>query len=363
MKTITLLCSALLTVSSLCGADQASVTATLQDGSVVKGELITEKVTGQTVFLEQVDLQSQSIKEISFSKKDTAKITLTNGDCFAFTPITKSLNVTTVLGNLSVPFESLKAVKFARNSTSGQDGLIFHCSFDSKEAVEQPSVGPAGTFLSGEFVEGKHGKALALEALNFGAAFDLPENFIGKSGCIEFWAKITKRSSTTGNGGDPRFFNISRQGTDDPHRALWFDTEIVDNDGGGNSGVCFRTYYGHVASNFGFGHRLQYFDLLPEPWNEWHHYALSWDFDGIQLNNGVNTRSVLFIDGKPEHWLKSRPFDQRPSDGELQELIALPKTLAFTWNHRHLAEHCTKSPFIMDEFKIWNFAKTEFELQ
>lgn len=343
-------------------ADTTSVSASLRDGSVIKGNLVTETIAGKTIFLEQISFPSPIIKEIVFSKKSPAKITLTNSDCFAFTPITKSLDVTTVLGNLSIPTDEIRIAEFSFHDGSTPNGLIFHCTFDSKDSIEHPSVGPSGKYIAGDFAEGKHGKALTLEALNFGAAFDLPENFIDKSGCIEFWAKITKHSSAIGDGGDPRFFNISRLGTGDPHRTFWFDIGIVDNDGGGNSGICFNTYYGHVASNYGFGNRLRYFDLLPGQWDDWHHYALSWDSDGIKFGD-ASVLAVLFIDGKPKSWQKAPTETGAVSMTKLQDVISAPKTLAFTWNHRHLAEHCTKSPFLMDDFKIWNYAKTEFELQ
>ena len=345
-------------------AQDVSVTAALRDGSMIKGRLLTPRITGSALFADNLNLDPSIVRSVSFAGADAqASVALTNGDSFAMQVATAGFELDSALGKLDVPRDRIRGLTFAPGRSGALDaegGLIFHCTFDSQEDVLHPAVGPAGQFFKGTFVPGKRDLAMLISPLDFGAAFDLPENFIGKSGCIEFWAKIASTIPVTRDGGDPRLFNISLTGFDDPHRSLWFGIDIGANDGGGNSGISANTYFGRMASQTGFTSGKPFADVIPGDWRGWHHYAVVWDADLVRLQDGTACPAVLLVDGKPV----ARRYAQSagPDKTELDSIIARPKTLAFTWNPRHETRHCTKSPFFIDEFRIWNYAKTDFDL-
>ena len=50
------------------------------------------------------------------------------------------------------------------------------------------------------------------------------------------------------------------------------------------------------------------------------------------------------------------------STEEALSLISTPMSLSFTHDPTLDPEFSTKSPFLIDEFKIWNYSKTDFNL-
>ena len=200
--------------------------------------------------------------------------------------------------------------------------------------------------MTGTFEEGKIDKALLTRPYTNHAAFKFPQGFLKDSGCIEFWAKILKHSSTVGTGGDPRLLAITR--TD--NRDFVFNVDIVSNDGGGNSGFALRTWYGGKASISGM-RPLRYEDLFPAgDWRDWHHYAILWDINGISGLPG-SPKTALLVDGK------------LTIGTEYDTILITPSTkahvLGITCDPALSPENNTKSPFLIDEFKIWDYAKTD----
>lgn len=236
-------------------------------------------------------------------------------------------------------------------NNSVEDGLVFYCTFDNEDAVAAPVVGPKGNYLGGGFQEGKVGQALQATVAANNATFELPPNFIGMSGCIEFWAKIQNTSSFIGNGGDPRLFTITQNST----KETYFTLDIVSNNGGGDSGFSTWTMLGHMANIRGYG-RLRYDKLFAgSDWHDWHHYAIVWDENGI-ANIPDNPRKALFVDGKliPNVQVHNMSVDNA------RRVVATPMLLSFTHDPSKGPSFCTKSPFLIDEFKIWDYAKTQF---
>ena len=169
-----------------------AATALLSDGSTIKGELLMPKITGSTVFLGKLALNPAIVKSIAFSGADnTAKVELENGDMFTMKVRDRSFTVKSVLGKLEIPRRAIRSLTLAkrRAAAKGGDGLVFYCTFDSKDSVTTPEVGPRGTFLRGEFMQGKVGMAMQTTVYSQNATFELPADFFNTSGCIEFWAK------------------------------------------------------------------------------------------------------------------------------------------------------------------------------
>ena len=359
MKRPYILASILATVALAAFAQDAATTiaanATLKDGSTVKGVFTTEHVTGSTIFAEELRLSPAIVRSLAFTGTNgETKVELANGDKFAMTVANESFKINSLLGELAIPRNNFRSIALSvrKVPAGGDDGLIFHCTFDDPAAITSPAVGPKGVYLRGSFTEGKSGKALQTTVYAQNATFELPSNFFGTSGCIEFWAKILKPSSYIGNGGDPRLFTITQKITN--HTICTLD--IVSNNGSGNSGFSTWTFLGNMANLRGC-RTLRYEELFPESdYRDWHHYAIIWDKDGIANLAGC-PKKALMVDGR----LIPNIQHQVRSATEAAAIIATPMLLSFTHDPELDSELCTKSPFLIDEFKIWNYAKTEFD--
>ena len=258
-----------------------AATALLSDGSTIKGDFLAPKIKGSTAFIGNLALNPAIVKSITFSgTNNEAKVALENGDRFTMRVRDKTFTLKSVLGILDIPRRTVRSLALAKrrdDAKCADAGLVFYCTFDDEAAVTTPKVGPQGTFLQGDFMQGKVGMAMQTTVYSQNATFELPANFFGTSGCIEFWAKILKPSSYIGNGGDPRLFTITQKSTNITISTL----DIVSNNGGGNSGFATWTFLGNMASVRGC-RSLRYEDLFPTSnFRDWHHYAIVWDTDGI----------------------------------------------------------------------------------
>jgi len=330
--------------------------ATLKDGSSVKGEFCTERIAGSTIFAEKLKLDPAIVKSLAFSGTNgESKVELANGDKFAMAIANEGFKIKSLLGELDIPRSTFQSIALAQRKVSegGDDGLVFHCTFDDPTAITSPAAGPKGVYLRGSFTEGKAGKALQTTVHAQNATFELPSDFFGTSGCIEFWAKILKTSPYIGNGGDPRLFTITQKNTNNTICTL----DIVSNNGGGNSGFSTWTILGNMATLRGC-RPLRYEELFPgSDYRDWHHYAIIWDKDGIAELPGKPTKALL-IDGMliPDVQGHTRKTEDAIS------IISSPMLLSFTHDPALDPEYSTKSPFLIDEFKIWNYPKTNFDL-
>ena len=334
------------------GTPTVSAMAVLKDGSAVKGKFLTDKVEGTTLFAKNLSLDVALVRTLNFTNTNgEAKVELSNGDRFGMTIVNPSFVVKSLLGELNIQRRNFRSISFS-NTIEGDaaGGLIFHCTFDNGAAITSPAVGPAGRFITGDFVEGKYGQALMTMPYTKHAAFDFPAGFIKDSGCIEFWVKILKPNPVVGTGGDPRFFIITYA---DTHETVC-KIDLVSNDGDGNSGFALQTWFGGKSSIRGMRH-LRYADLFNSgDWRDWHHYAVVWDKDGIAAFPHA-PKAALLVDGK---LVSTTGFE--PLTHMIRMPSETPFVLGFTNDPVIEVEHTTKSSFLIDEFKIWNFAKKDF---
>ena len=338
-------------------APHIRATATVTDGSTIKAEFLSEGISGSTLFATRLTLRPDLVRTITFKGSDgTAQITLRNEDSFSMKLTDCSYRFNSVLGTLDIGRENLRAIRLTPSThrPDGTSGLIFHCTFDDAEAVSCPAIGPRAIFNKARFMDGKFDQAMSVRRYSPEAAFDLPPHFFGKAGCIEFWAKILKQNPSVGWGGDPRLFSVRDTATGDP----FFMIDIVSNDGRGDSGFATWSLPGNFASISGM-RGLTYQELFDkDSWRDWHHYAIVWDDSGIKGIPEKGRRAALFIDGKLTPCAK---FDNR-NTAELERLIASSSRLSFTYDPDQDHELQTKSPFLIDEFRIWNYAKFDFDL-
>ena len=323
-----------------------SANATLKDGSTVKGEFTSKSITGSTIFMEKLELDPTIVKSLTFAGTNgESKIELTNGDKFAMTVANESFALKSLLGELNIPRNNFRLLalsvhKCAKNGA--EDGLIFYCTFDDEAAVATPTVGPSMKLELGQLKAnaGKNGGALFVNPGIAGAVVQLPQGTLGVEGCIEFWANMASGKTEFTTGGDPNYFAIY---TDDgnPGGALGF----ASNDGVGNSGLCGFFFGMRAYSNPGYTHMMPYSDVFKgEDYNGWHHYAFTW----------TQTSLSFYIDGKRVAHSTGHLNTALLARGDITLAIPLHRTLGKSFNN--------KSAFLMDEFKIWNYAKTTFDL-
>ena len=359
IKRIVLTAVIVTACAALAGAKSVvSATALLKDGSTVKGEFLTDKVKGTTIFAKELVLDAAIVKTINFtSTNGEAKVDLACGDRFGMTIINPSFAIKSLLGELKIPCGNIRSVSLSKKTVAAKggalDGLIFYCTFDDAASITSPAIGPAGTFMTGRFEEGKFGQALRAMPFTKHAAFEFPVGFIKDAGCIEFWAKILKPNPVVGTGGDPRLLAITLADTHE--LASWLD--VGSNDGTGNSGFTLSSWFGARSSLRG-SRCLRYPELFPSGnWRDWHHYAVVWDKNGI-LDLPQAPKAALLVDGK----LVTSVAPKSGSTHLLRMPSQTPYILGITYDPVHGAENTTKSPFLIDEYKIWNYAKTDFLL-
>lgn len=328
------------------------VTASLRDGSTVKGDFLTGKITGATLFEKNLVLAPSLVRSINFTGTNgESKVELSNGDHFAMTVSNDAFAVRSMLGNLTIPRINFRTISLSARTSAAKsgssDGPVYHCTFDSREAVTKPKVGPRGIFMAGEFSKGVDRLALHVPPYASAARFELPPGTIGCRGTIEFWGKIDKGMARLTTGGCPRFFEIICYEPRDEISQDW-----NSNNGTGGAGLTFRIGGLPVMASSSYG-RFTDYDFIKDDLYGWHHYALVWDMDGVVTHNGATAAAVVFVDGKPvmttsaDHW-------NGPPLANHQSFLVFPSREDEMPSYGRVG-------YTIDEFKIWNYAKTDFQ--
>ena len=90
---------------------------------------------------------------------------------------------------------------------------------------------------------------------------------------------------------------------------------------------------------------MPYSDVFKgQNYNGWHHYAFSWS----------ETNLKIFVDGKIVCYSSGQCDTAALGNAEIIMDIPLNRIRGKSFNN--------KSAFYMDDLKIWNYAKTSFEL-
>lgn len=324
-----------------------SANATLKDGSTVRGELCTEQISGSTAFMEELQLDPAIVKSLAFTGSNgESKVELVNGDKFAMTVVNESFAIKSLLGELNIPRTNFRSIAFSVRkcvAKDAEDGLVFYCTFDDEAAIASPAVGQPVKLELGQLCpdKGKNGGALFVNPGVAGAQITFPAGTLGNEGCIEFWANMASGKTEFSTGGDPRFFILSdRSGTEFAH------FEFASNNGCGNSGLGGHFCGGlRTQTHTGFRHLMPYSDIFKgEDYNGWHHYAFVWSQSQI----------TLYLDGKP--------LCSATGNVDTAAFVNSDVIMDIPLNREHGKSFNNKSAFYMDELKIWNFAKREFEI-
>ena len=328
-----------------------AATALLSDGSTVKGEFLAPKITGSTAFSGKLALNPEIIKALTFiGTNGEAKVSLVNGDAFAMTIANDAFAVKSLLGDLKIPRANFRALSLSvcRGGNAAEGGLVFYCTFDDEASITTPAVGPKGIFQGGEFTAGKNGNALFVPAFTSGAKFDLPSGVIGTAGTIEFWGKANELGPLT-EGGCPRFFEILKIGKGE------ISQDWNSNNGGGGYGLTFRMdglpWMATSSFEYSSAMRSSYRRPPMRPDAEWHHYALVWDVNGVEIPGKPS--AAVYLDGR---LILSTPFVPTWK-GPVN--VADGSTLLFSCREDEMPGYGRRA-FTIDDFKIWNYAKTDF---
>jgi len=366
-----------------------SATVSLSDGSILKGTLRPRFLPAVSPSLGRVRIDLAKVERIDFiptsggnsaglDRRDRlarlgsqaaqvqqvqsvqpvhdCRVSFTNGDTLTATlsPRHDRFVLDTLLGRVRIPLRAVSSISFVppHSAFSTQhSALLYHCTFDNPSAISSPSAGPAGRFLGGSFAPGRKGGALRVEkdAAAFEAA--LPKGFLGPEGCIEFWAKIEGDDPRYVDGGDPLFFSLFDE------RGAVTLLQFAANNGfarGGLAGAIVSWPFGTVAHWSG---SMPYEGVLGPDWAGWHHYAMSWKAKGF----GDGSFVKVFVDGKPQPVLGGVDDDKVPA--RLADLPNHDFLLGFPWARSRVDNRSNRRPFLVDEFKIWSSAKTEFPIR
>ena len=319
--------------------------ATLKDGSTVKGEFLAPKITGSTAFSNQLALDPAIVKSLTFtSTNGEAKVTLVNGDAFAMSVSDTGFKIKSLLGDLGIPRANFRALSFSvrRGGNAADGGLVFYCTFDDEAATKTPAIGPAVKIELGQIIihEGKKNGSLFVKPGIAGAEVVFPTGTFTSEGCIEFWANMASGKTEFSTGGDPRFIVLlDENGNEKSH------FEFASNDGCGNSGLSGHFFGIRTQTHTGFNYTMPYSDIFKgADYNGWHHYALVW----------TPTSLSIYLDGKKVCSSAGRLNTEEITRGQIVMDIPLNRNTGKSYNN--------KSAFLIDELKIWNIAKTGFDL-
>lgn len=347
---LSLVVTAIATSSFAAEKTVISAEAELKDGSTVKGGFLGDGINGSAIFAKNLKLGMDIVRSVAFSGTNgEAKVELVNNDRLSMTVTDAVFKVKSLLGELTIPRASVRSISFSARQ-AGADGLLFHCTFDDRESIEKPLIGRSGIFQGGVFGPGKTNNALNIKAYSPGARFDIPAGTISKAGTIEFWAETNEKDVFTTEG-CPRFFVILGRGGKGGISHDW-----NTNNGSGGNGLTFRIDgLRPMAScpHMAFSSLVKSEYILRKPPSGWHHYALVWDADGLEIpREAAKVSAAVYFDGQKVMSVPFRESWKGPVSMYDGATVYFP----------NLHPDYLRTPYAIDDFKIWNYAKTDFGL-
>lgn len=132
-----------------------SATASIRDGSVLKGTLLTDTISGAALFDDSLKLSAVDVRSIAFTGTNgESKVTLANGDSLTLTISTPAFDFESSLGTLSLERGSLKHLAICPHRIVRPNGKSDgeYCIIDIREGVDAAAfpVWYADTLPEGE---------------------------------------------------------------------------------------------------------------------------------------------------------------------------------------------------------------------
>jgi hypothetical protein len=223
-------------------------------------------------------------------------------------------------------------------ATPAAPGLVFWTTFNNKVAVLTPAHGAGGSLAAeATFAAGRTGRALVVTTPD-SAILAYPGSIVpANRGSIEVWAKLVNPPVWVPWHNSPYFF--AAPAGDYGQYVLGYN----GNDGWGGGGLVAWAGDGNMASG-NFYESFTYAGILGGAVEGWHHYRVSWDSAGIP---GTDNRMLLYLDGQPVGTSAICGEDHRPDD--------FPQPLTFLVGH--IQDNFGGSAVLLDDLKIWNYAK------
>ena len=101
-----------------------AATATLRDGSILKGTLLTDDIKGAAIFDNSLKLPAANIKSMTFCDTNgNASVTLVNGDSISLEIATPVFELDTILGKLSLVRDKLSSLGISARRIVKPNGL------------------------------------------------------------------------------------------------------------------------------------------------------------------------------------------------------------------------------------------------
>jgi hypothetical protein len=236
------------------------------------------------------------------------------------------------------------------------DSLMLYCTFDDVNSITNPVAGPGGTFNANpetNFTTGQVGNAYFANYYESDLV-SFPKVIIPPNrGCIEFWGKLNDMPEYTNDnwGSCPSFFRTVYSGGNPPYTI--YDMGFGGNNGHEGAGLCgcAGQAVDERGGSIATGSWLEYqtFSSILGDVYAWHHYAMVWDINGIP---GSSKSLQIFLDGIPVGSCDdpSFAFNYCPIE-------ATPPTKG---DVKIITNQMGQGSVAIDEFKIWNYAKTQF---
>ena len=247
--------------------------------------------------------------------------------------------------NRALASDEVKGLYEATLPQNDAGKLVFWNRLGSETEVQNSVVGASALAFAGSFVPGPFGNGLELNVLNQ-PGLTFPAEILPRSaGCVEFWARVSEVPSVIPAGERVILLGVpGAQGGINP--LMHFN----GNDGSANGGLCARLSGIGSAGTGTYGYWTYASVLKGASAADWHHYALVWSVDKIgSLTNPVR-RVAMYIDGalNTGSWVGA-VLPPQP--------LILPedKPLAFLY-----MQGLTSGRVAMDNLKVWDFAKTDF---
>ena len=221
------------------------------------------------------------------------------------------------------------------------DGLVLWNRLGSQTEVENSDVGLNGTFKGGGFVQGVFGNAYIADYTQNNLVTFPKEVIPIDAGTIEFWARLTGFPSTLGAWGQkPSLAQIG-----DGYST--FGIHLNANDGAGNGGLCCWAGHGFTAGTGSYGSWTYEQVLGTGQVENWHHYALVWNKNGIAGVADGTKKVAVFLDGQ----LNSGRWSNWGN-----EFVPLTGGELGLISNQGLSQ----GSVAIDNIKVWNYAKNDY---
>ena len=329
-----------------------SVKVSLADGSQLQGTLHTSSLALVTGFGKR-EIPLAQIATLDFAK-DGVKVNFRNRDVLSGKLEGSAFVLRTIFNDVKLDSSQVKSIQFlgGGNAPRGgkEPGLLLHAQLDSTSE----NLGAFNAYMeatNAQTIEGPSGNnALLLDSKDAQISIQLPFSpYTMPEGTIEFWAKLPQpHQRFSHGGGHPWFFNI------DLHRAAYpgchFGMGFCSNNGHGLGGLVGHVF-GILAGTHSSGAVSSVADtgLLGDTPDGWHHYMLTWRWDGMEFPEVTGATLLMAVDGKVVASSKGKK-------GFIPPDIAHEPNIGTRLFINDYNSDRTR-PIAMSDLKIWDHAK------